>query len=51
MHLAEEVQGQLPAPCLLTCADQAAVRNNIALTVASHHVLEDLDGFFHLQYS
>lgn len=32
VHLTEEVQGQLPPPCLLTGTDQAAVCDHIALT-------------------
>ena len=32
VHLAEQVQGQFPAPCLLAGADQAAVGYHIALT-------------------
>lgn len=35
VHFTEQVQGQLPPPCLLTRTDQAAVGYHIPLTASS----------------
>ena len=49
LHVVKQLQGQLPAPALLTGIDEGAVGDDIALAAMRNHVLEDLEGLVHLQ--
>jgi hypothetical protein len=47
VHLVEELQGQLPLPCLFARRYEAAVRDDAAFTTLVHHLLENLHHLRH----